>query len=69
MDWPFQLVARLLSAAVESHHPMALAPHILADDPLGRVAGSSTHECYSLFELHSAEEHKKKEITQGKLFC
>lgn len=60
MDWPFQLIARLLSAAVESHHPMALAPHVLADDPLGGVAGSSPQERYSLFELHSAEEQKNE---------
>lgn len=64
IDWPLRVVARLLSTAVESHHPMALAPHILADDPLGGVAGSSAQECYSFFELHSAEGQKNEMCLQ-----
>lgn len=57
INWPLQIVARLLSAAVQSHHPMALAPHILADGPLGGVARTSPQEGYSFFQLHSAERH------------
>lgn len=55
INWPLQIIAGLLSAAVESHDPMALAPHILADDPLGGVAGTSPQECYSFFQLHPAQ--------------
>lgn len=59
-SWPLQIIARLLSAAVESHHPVALAPHVLADDPLGGVAGTSPQECYSFFQLHPADRQIKR---------
>ncbi|TNN86563.1 hypothetical protein EYF80_003333 [Liparis tanakae] len=35
------LATGFLPAAVESHHPVAFAPHILANYPLGGVAGTS----------------------------
>ena len=52
---PLLIVARLLPAAVQSHNSMAFTPHILANHPLSRVAGSSAEKRHPFFQLHSAE--------------
>lgn len=53
--WPLLIVARLLLAAVQSHHSVAFTPHILAYDPLSGVAGTSPKKGYSFFQLHPVE--------------
>lgn len=56
--WPLLIVAGLLPAAVESHHSVAFTPHILADYPLGGVAGTSPEKSQTFFQLHSVEIEK-----------
>lgn len=56
--WPLLIVAGLLPAAVESHHSVAFTPHILADYPLGGVAGTSPEKRQTFFQLHSVEIEK-----------
>lgn len=58
LSWPLQIVAGLLPAAAESHHSVALAPHILANYPLGGVAGTSPEKRHSFFQLHSVDKEK-----------
>lgn len=56
---PLLIVAGLLPATVQSHHPVAFTPHILANYPLGWVAGSSPKKRHSFPQLNSVKKERK----------
>lgn len=67
MCLPLLIIAGLLPATVQSHHPVAFAPHILAHYPLGWVAWTSPEKRHSFFQLNS--EEKEQHLFMKILLC